>query len=206
MAYEIVFVEKPEPVDESGRLHRGPQKDRGVAESVFLSSLPTNPKVFAFFYRGSTDWDEVEKRLRALGQKTGDNFFVNIGTLADPDYPRAQERFQIEELPVIVVTAISPLAATPAGDNAFVRLDNRSLFEKPDELIRTVEELFNLFLGGKISRAVATGWKQEGKAALSAATQRIWSVIKPVITWVAERDLVLEFLGVKIEVKDSGGH
>ena len=47
MAYDIVFVEKPEP----GRA-------RG-ADSVFLSDLPTNPKVCAFFYRGAADTSEV---------------------------------------------------------------------------------------------------------------------------------------------------
>jgi hypothetical protein len=122
---------------------------------------------------------------------------------ADPDYDKAERRFGIRKWPVIIVTAISPLAATPDGDNAFVRLDNRSLFERPEELVRTVEELLNLFLGGQIARAVATGWREGGKAALIAAAQRIWSVIKPVITWVAERDLTLEFLGVKIELKEG---
>ena len=69
----------------------------------------------------------------------------------------AEKRFGIVRWPVIVVTAVSPLAATPEGDNAFVRLDSRSLFGKPEELLRTVEELFNLFLGGKIAQAVRNG-------------------------------------------------
>jgi hypothetical protein len=192
MAYDIVFVEKPEP-------------GRAVGDSVFLSDLPTNPKVFVFFYRGAADTSEVERVLRALGERTGDNLFVNIGTQADPDYDKAEKCFRITRWPVIIVTAISPLAATPEGDNAFVRLDNRSLFARPEQLARTVEELFNLFLGGKIARAVVTGWTAEGKAALLAAANRVWSVVQPVITWLSERDFAFEYAGVKIEVKESGG-
>lgn len=193
MAYDIVFVEKPEP----GRA-------RGV-DSVFLSDLPTNPKVFAFLYRGAADTSEVEGALRALGERTGDNLFVNIGSQADPDYDKAEKCFRISRWPVIVVTAISPLAATPEGDNAFVRLDSRSLFDKPEELVRTVEQLFNLFLGGNIARAVVTEWIAGGQAALRAAAERVWSVVRPVITWLSERDFAFEAAGVKIEVKESGG-
>jgi hypothetical protein len=184
MAYEIVFVEKPD----SGR-----NPDRAVGENVFIANLPAKPKVFVFFYRGSAETGEVEKALRALGQKTGDNLFVNIASQADPDYDKAERRFSIGRWPVIIITAISPLAATPEGDNAFVRLDSRSLFAKPDELIRTVEELFNLFLGGKIGQAVTIGWTRQGKAALLMAGKRIWSVIQPAINWLSERDFAVEF-------------
>jgi hypothetical protein len=192
MAYNIVFVEKTAP-------------GRAVGDSVFLSNLPTNPKVFAFFYRGSGDTSEVEKALRALGQRTGDNLFVNIGSQADSDYDKAEKCFGIRGWPVIVVTAISPLAATPEGDNAFVRLDNKSLFAKPEELVRTVEELFNLFLGGNIGQAIVTKWTQEGKAALLAAAERVWSVVQPVIIWLGKRDFAFEYAGAKIEVKEAGG-
>ncbi len=106
MAYDIIFVEKQDaPV-------RNVLK-RGVGENVFLSSLPTNPKVFAFFFPGSLDTGDLEKRLRSLGERTGDNLFVNMASLADPDYDRAQKRFRIGALPTVVVTAISPLAVTP---------------------------------------------------------------------------------------------
>jgi hypothetical protein len=197
MAYDLVFVEKPDP---------GGRADKAVGDSVFLANLPANPKVFAFFYQGSTGAKAVEEGLRALGHKTGDNLFVNIGSQADPDYDKAEKRFRITGWPVVVVTAVSPLAATPDGDSAFVRLDSKALFAKPEELVRVVEELFNLFLGGEISRAVRTGWTQQGKAALVAAGERIWSVVQPVINWIARRDFTVEFADVKIEVKESGRH
>ena len=109
MAYDIVFVEQ-----DNLQVNKG-QKEKAVGESIFLATLPTNPKVFAFFYPSDADTDAAEERLRALGQKTGDNLFVNIGTLADPDYEHAVERYNIKQLPVVVVTAVAPLAATTPG-------------------------------------------------------------------------------------------
>ena len=99
MPYDIVFVEPEDPSLAAG-------KDRG-AGSVFLSNLPASAKVFAFFYPSSVAMNDLVERLRSLGRGTGDNLFVNIGSLRDPDYPI------VGALPVIIITAISPLAATP---------------------------------------------------------------------------------------------
>jgi hypothetical protein len=200
MAYDIVFVDDKLPAVPGNRT-----KERAVGEAIFLASLPMSPKVFAFFYPGETDTEEVEKRLRALGKKTGDNLLVNFSTLVDPDYKRAVERFSVKALPVIIVTAVSPLAAIPNGETTFVRLDGKSLFARPDQLVRTVEELFNLFLGGKIAEAVMVAKIQRGKAAAARAADAVWAVIKPVIGWAAGRDWRVEFTPVRIEVKKSGG-
>jgi len=191
MAYSIVFEEEP---------------GKAVGENVFLSNLPMSPKVLALFYPGAADTEEVEKELRALGQKTGGNLFVNIAeTLADPDYQLAAGSFRIKSLPVIVVTAVSPLAATPEGHTAFVRLDAKELFQQPQQLVRTVEQLFNLFLRGEIAQAVRKGWLQQIRAKIDAAADAIWAIIQPVIAWAAKKDIALEFLSAKIEVKESGG-
>jgi hypothetical protein len=146
------------------------------------------------------------KELRALGLKTGGNLFVNIAeTLADPSYQMAAERFRLKSLPVIVVTAVGPLAATPEGQTAFVRLDGKHLFQQPQQLVQTVEQLFNLFLRGDIAEAVRAGWVQQIKAKILAAADAIWAQIQSVITWAAKKDISLEFLSAKIEVKERGG-
>jgi hypothetical protein len=195
MACDIVFVEE-----------EGKGTARAVGESVFLSRLPTSPKVFAFFYPGSSDTEEVQKELRALGQKTGGNLFVNIAkTLDDPDYQVAVGRFRIRGLPVIVVTAVSPLASTPEGQTAFVRLEGKELFKRPQQVVETVEQLFNLFLRDEIAQAVMAGWVQRGNARLVAAAEAIWAKIQGVIAWAAKKDISLEFLSAKIEVKERGG-
>jgi hypothetical protein len=190
--YNVVFIEK----DEEGR---------AVGENVFLSALPANPKVFALFYPGSTESKDTERRLRALGERAGDNLWVNLGLLRDPDYQQAARQFRISRLPVVVVTATSPLASTPEGDTAFVRLDSDALFAKPDDLQRTVETVFNLFLSGRLKQAIVTGWIRQEGARLAVAAERVWSVLQPVVHWLAKRDVAVEFSGVKIEVKESGG-
>jgi hypothetical protein len=161
-------------------------------------------KFSCFFYPGDLDSHEIKERLRAFGNATGDNLFVNIGSLADRDYKSAVKRFGIQQLPVIIVTAVAPLAASPQGATAYVRLDAKALFSRPEELTKTVAELFNLFLGEKIIQAMVTGWSRESIATVAAATDRVWAVIHPVITWVAHKDIKLEFATAKIEVKESG--
>jgi hypothetical protein len=201
MAYDIVCVQADDPPTPG-------ERSRGVLENVFLSKLPTSPKVFAFFFPGSLDTDDLQERLRALGEKTSDNLCVHMGEalLSDPDYQRAAERFRLRTFPAVVVTAVNPLAATPEDGNAYVRLDSKALFANPQQLARTVEELFNLFLTHKISQAIRVGWTQEGKAALVASVERVWSVVQPVITWLSKKDFTLEFGPFKIAVEESRGH
>jgi hypothetical protein len=71
--------------------------------------------------------------------------------------------------------------------------------------VKTVEELVNLFLSGRIVKAVMTGWERHGKAAITAVAESVWAVVQPVINWAAKKDVKLEFATVKIEVKESGG-
>ena len=199
MPYDIIFDDIDEP-NRTGPAH----KERAVGENVFLANLPQSPKVFALFYRGGAETDEVEGKLRTLGQRTGDNLYVNIGTLVDPDYSIAVQRFKIKRLPAIVVTAIAPLAGAPTGESAYVRLDGAALFGKPDELVRGVEQLCNLFLCGRIAEAVLAGWVLPGKAAAAAALGKVWDIVRPVIAWVAQEDISLEFASIKISAKPSG--
>jgi hypothetical protein len=200
MTWDIVFIEKPKPQVLG-------EPSRALGEDVMLDDLPTDAKVFVFFFPGdmSTGTDDLQDRLRALGRRTGSNLFVDIGSLADKDYPAAAERFGLVALPAIVVTATSPLAASPEGDTAFVRLDAQSLFAKPELLTRTVEQLFNLFLTNKVSQAVRLGTWHTGRAALAAVAERVWrSVVQPVVTWLAEREFTLNFFEGTLEVKPSG--
>jgi hypothetical protein len=204
MTYNIVFVDSESLATSDGQRS---VREKAVGDNIFLANLPTSPKVFAFFYPGSDDTSKVEERLRTLGQKTGDNLFINFGTLTDPDYDQAVECFGIGPLPVIVVTAVAPLAATPTGKTVFVRLDGKSLIERPDVLVRTVEELFNLFLAGKLLQAVMVGSAQQGKAAVAAAAGRVSALIQPVTEWAKDiQGFTLEIAGFKIDVRKSGGN
>jgi hypothetical protein len=203
MTYDIVFIEKKD-AEAAGGAGKAVGAEKALGDKIFLASLPTSPKVFAFFYPGDADTDEAEKRLRTLGQRTGDNLFINFGTLADPDYKRAVERFGIKPLPVLVVTAISPLAATPDGKSTFVRLDGAALFAQPEALARTVEQLFNLFLAGDVSKAVSVGRWEQGKAAVGSAVERVWELIQPVFAWAATKDIKVGLVDGTLEIKESG--
>jgi len=199
MAYEIVFTEEDEDA-----LAPDQSVKRGAGEHVFLSNLPKRAKVFVFYYQGSFDAEQVEDGLRELGQRSGDNLFVNIGSLVDPDYRRAVQRFEIGPLPAIVVTAISPLAATPNGKTAYVRLDSRALFADPARLVQTVEELFNLFLAGRVAAAITVAATRVSTSYFKSVVEQMWAVLQPAINWVASRDLTIALLGAKIEVKAAG--
>jgi hypothetical protein len=85
-----------------------------------------------------------------------------------------------------------------------VRLDSSALFSKPAELVRTVEELFNLFLAGNVAQAVRSGWIAQGQATAVGVAARIWAIVQPVIAWISRRDLVIDVTSGKIEVKASG--
>jgi len=197
LAYNIVFIDQEASADTLGN-------DRNVGENVFLSDVPKDSKVFLFFYPGGLDTDDVERGLRDLGNRTGDNLFVNFGSLADPDYRSSVERFGIKLLPVIVMTAIAPLAETPTGETTFFRLDSVSLFERPADLLRTVEKLFNLFLDGKVTEAARSGQIAQGQAAAASLAGRIWRIIQPVITWLSRLEITIEAATGKIEVKAGG--
>lgn len=103
------------------------------------------------------------------------------------------------------MTAISPLAATPGGETTFARLDRKTLFARPETLVRTVEELFNLFIAGRIKEAIDVARARQRETAVVSMAKRAWAVIEPVITWIGERDIKLGFLGAKIEVRRSRG-
>lgn len=68
------------------------------------------------------------------------NLFVNIGRLNDPQYSKIRNKFEIKNFPVIIMTAIDELASLKNEDNcystAYVRLDNKELFEAVDPMMR----------------------------------------------------------------------
>src|SRR5262249_40601561 len=104
----------------------------------------------------------LESALRDLGEMSGNNLFVNIGRLDDPEYDKIRNHFGIKPLPVIVITA-DPNLASPLDTYAtgFVRIDSKTLLNSPERTINCVQEVLNLFLGGEISKAISlTKWKQ----------------------------------------------
>ena len=192
MSYILVRTEKPG----EGQV----TKDSG--ENVFLADLPAEYKVYAFYYSGAIRNEALATRLRELGRTTGNNLFVNIGTLGDPDYEEIERLFAIKDLPVIVITALSTLAS-PADEylTSFARLDNKHLLDSPDRATKCVEQLFNLFIQGKIREAVSNARWQQRKEALIVVGNAIAAAFKPVGDLIFKRDISISVLEGKFELK-----
>ena len=146
MSYQLILSESRKEVG------------KDVGENIFLDNLPLEYKVYLFYYPGSMPNENLEERLKELGKITGKNLFVNIGRLNDPQYSKIKNKFQIRNFPVIILTAIDELASLNDGNScystAYVRLDNKELFESIESMIRCVEKLFNLFIDRQIIEAL----------------------------------------------------
>ena len=102
--------------------------------------------------------EDLENKLRKFGNIIGKNLFVNIGRLNDPNYKKIASRFEIRDLPVIIITAIDGLSSVKTEryySTFFVRLDSKILLHSVDLTIKSIEQLFNLFIGGQISEALS---------------------------------------------------
>jgi len=146
MAYQLVLSE---PTTE-------PEKD--VGKNVFLDNLPDQYRVYLLYYSGSSVNKELESRLQKLGKDTGKNLFVNISKRNDPNYRKIVSKFGIKGLPAIVITGIDELAsAKDEPSTAYVRLDSEKLLGSPDSAMACVEKIFNLYIQGKVAKAMSKG-------------------------------------------------
>jgi len=192
MSCQLVLTERP---SEGGKR---------LGENVLLDDIPVDCKVYVFYYPGEMRDTALEKRLRGLGKITGKNLFVNIGGLNDPKLGEIQKRFAIRKYPVIVLTAIDTLASLPSEYlTAYVRLDSKHLLDSPDRAMECLQELFNLFIQGKVSEAIARAkWRQ--RADLLAQTGNFFiSALKGIGDFILDTDISVSFVEGKLELKRS---
>jgi hypothetical protein len=195
MTYQLIFSERPVEG----------QNTKNIGENVFLADLPTDYKVYAFYYGGAMGNETLEDRLRALGEITGNNLLVNLGHLNDPQFDEIEKRFGIEQFPVIIITAIDSLAS-PADDylTTFVRLDSKYLLDSPDHTVECVEKLFNLFIQGKVSEAMSHAKWQQRTELLRALGNLFTAGLKSLKDFIDERDISISLLEGKLELKRTG--
>jgi hypothetical protein len=194
MSYQLVFTEKP-----TGVL-------KAVGENVFLDDLSPSYKVYLFYYAGSMPNRPLEDGLRNLGESTGQNLFVNIGKLDDPKFDSIANRFEISIFPVIVITAVSDLASlVNAYLSAFARLDSKHLINDPDKTLQCAQEVFNLFLRGKVAEALSNAKSTQTKELLKWLGGLVTGVLKPMLKFIEERDITFSLVEGKFELKKSGG-
>ena len=182
------------------------EKTKDVGENVFLDNLPSDYQVYLFCYSGVMPVENLENNLRKFGQVTGKNLFVQIGRLNDPNYKQIAKKFSIKSFPVLIMTAIDQLASSPIDSfTAYVRIDNQTLLDRPDLTLQCIEKLFNLFISGKISEAMAQ-FKQEQRAAILARLKDIaYNALKGIGGFLKELDISWSVAEGKLEIKHKGG-
>jgi hypothetical protein len=194
MPYQLVFTEPPAAVI-----------NRAVGENVFWNDLPADFKVYLFYYAGAMPDEAMEKKLRDLGSATGNNLFVNIGRLDDDQFDKISELFGIRKFPVIVITALGGLAG-PEDDylGAYARLDSEHLLGSPEKTVRCVQELFNLFMQGKVAEAVSQAKGRQRAEMIKWLAGFFKTALASLWDFVAERDISISLTEGKFELKRSG--
>ena len=189
MSYQLIFSEPAKDVE------------KDVGENVFLENLPAEYKVYLFYYPDAMGNEELESQLRKLGEMTGKNLFVNIGSLNDPNYNKIAGNFQIKKLPAIVMTATADLASPPSEYlSSYIRIDNPKLLNEPDKIRDLLQKLFNLFISGNIADALKEAKKDNRKTLLAKIGKIIADAVKAIGKFIDERDINISFLEGKFEL------
>jgi len=192
LSYQLVFTSPSEDT-------------KAVGENVFFADLPTDYKVYAFYYPGALRDPGLEGRLRHLGEQAGKNLFVNIGALDDPQFKRVVSKFSITKYPVIAITAVASLAS-PTKDHVttFARLDGKALLDSSEKTVECVQEVFNLFLQGKVADAIGKAKWTERKELLAALGHYFSDALKSLGKFISNHDISFSLTEGKLELKKSG--
>jgi len=177
---------------------------KNVGENVFIDSMSDDYKVYLFYYPGSMLNEALESKLRNIGDITGKNLLVNIGRLNDPKYYKIKSRFGIIDLPVIILTALEGLASVKTDtyySTAFVRIDDKRILNSVDLTIKSVERLFNLFIGGEVSGAIKQGEQDTLEATLTRIKGIVVNGLKQIGEFLNERDITVSLIEGKFELK-----
>jgi len=181
MSYQLVLYESMKEITKE------------VGENIFFDSLPSDSEVYLLYYPGAMPNKELENRLRDFGNNAGKNLFVNIGRLNDPNFKKIVNKFNIENFPVIIVTADSRLASLEF-ETAYVKLDNKNLLNSSDLAIDCAQKLFLLFIQEKISEALRQPDVYDRKVIISRLNGVISTVLKGI-------EFSASLFGGKLEVK-----
>ncbi len=195
MAYDLVLSSiEPE----------GAGAKKGVG-SRFFKDLPEDSKVFLLYYRGAMPDKPLEDKLTALGKSTGKNLYVNLGSANDDSYGMIVKRFGIRKFPVLIMTAVADLASVDDGSvTTFARLDSDELLSSPEKTVECAEELFNLFIQGKVAEAISKAkWTQRAEL-LNALGSVVGTALKAVGKFLSSYSITFSAIEGKFELKPSG--
>jgi len=182
-----------------------PAVTKDIGENVYLSELSDEYAVFAFYYPAAMHDEELEAALRALGDLSGKNLFVNLGRLDDPSFRTIVKTFDIRRYPVVVVTATNDLAGVEGEYlTAFVRLDEPRLVADPTRLVALVQEIYGLFLRGDIAAAMSKAKHKQRLEVVRAVAASIGRALRGLVGFVADRDVKVSLIEGSFELTKSG--
>ncbi len=181
------------------------EKTRDIGENVFFENLPSDYEIYVLYYPSAIPNEDLENKLRDLGNITGKNLFVNIGKLNDPNYKKIVSKFKIKELPVIIITAIDKLASPPTEFvTTFIRIEDEKLLSSPDKVVQCLERLFNLFIEGKISEAIQQFEKDKRYEFISRLRNVLADALKGLWKFMEDIEISISITEGKFELRHIG--
>ena len=202
MGFDLVFEESSDNLEQSGGA-RGAAK--AVGDHVLFANTPPDCKVYVFYYPGTMQSRDAEEALRRLGEIAGLNLFVNLGQLDDPQYDWIASRFQIRNLPVVIITGAASLASAEGESvTAYVRLDDKKLLSSGEKTGECVQELYNLFIRGEVAQAVSLAKGMRRAEMIRSIGDFLTRALKPVGTYLAGLEISYSLIEGKLTLKSQG--
>jgi hypothetical protein len=156
--------------------------------------VPDDCRVYSFVFRQSKLDSRIKTELQAIGEESGLNLFVGLWDMSDPNYIKMNEIFNLDKLPAVIMTADSSLSTVSDTENAYVRIDDERLLDKPEEFSKLINELYNLFLRGDVTKAI----KKTHSTEISIFLSNLLKEIKTAIGEIAGK--IIENYNIKIEI------
>ena len=171
-----------------------PPTGRIVDRNVRLRGVPDDCRVYSFVFRQSQIDSRIKTELHAIGDESGLNLFVGLWDMSDPNYIKMNEIFNLGKLPAVIMTADSSLSTVSDTENAYVRIDDERLLDKPEEFTKLINELYNLFLRGDVTKAI----RKTHSTQISILLSNLLKEIKTAIGEVASK--IIENYNIKFEI------
>jgi hypothetical protein len=157
--------------------------------------------VYAFVIRQLQVDDKIKNELVQMGKESGLNLFVGLWDMKDQDYFKLNKMFKLGKLPAIIMTAESSLSTVSDTDNTFVRIDDKRLFSKPEELSDLVNELYSLFMDGQVINAIKKTRRKEISIFLTNLLVEIKNVVTKIAREIMDKyDIKFDFGTFKIDL------
>lgn len=178
---------------------------RAIGENFFFDNLEFDYKVYLFCYPGTMPNEDLESKLRNVGDKTGKNLFVNIEKLDDSRCDTIKDKFEMSNLPVILITGIYSLASFNDKHHfsaVSVRIDDKKIINSGNLVIECMEMLFNLYIGGQITYLLNQTKNHQHDAVVSYLKKKVIGSLRG----IEEKEISISLLLGKFQISTIGQH